>query len=97
MRERTLSFRCKSPGGPRKDFGLSSLYSLFAGEGARTVRLVLPKQKSKVIEGIRSLWAPTWDPESLPVATFPNLRAATREPLKKQQINADVSPSLQYF
>ena len=48
-RERTLSFRCKSPGGPRKDFGLSSLYSLFAGEGARTVRFVPPKQKSKVI------------------------------------------------
>lgn len=97
MRERTLSFRCKSPGGPRKDFGLSSLYCLFAGEGARTLRLVLPKQKSKVTEGIRSFWAPTCDPESLPVATFPNLRAATREPLKKQQINADVSPSLKYF
>ena len=74
-----------------------SLVCLLGKELGLYASFLQSKRAKRWLEGVRSLWAPTYDPESLPVATFPNLREGTYEPLEKRQMDADVNPSFTIF
>lgn len=82
MWERAVPFRCVFRWAQEGLWPQFSLVCLL-GRELGLYGSFLQSRRAKRWLGVRRLWAPTYDPESLPVATFPNFREGTCEPLEK--------------